>query len=235
MQWRYEPAADLNKSLEERLRDFPRQPHLWMYALRSLAALLLRAWLRIYHRFEIRGRENLPLGRSFVMVANHQSHVDAPSLTAAIPLRQLHRAFPAAAADYFFSSLQRSAFSAIVINALPFDREAGGAESLEVCRCLLRNPGNILILFPEGTRSKTGEIGRFRSGIARLVAGTDVPVVPCHLGGAHAAFPKGAALPRPAKLILTIGRPRVYEAADQGAVERICTELHADVCALRDG
>lgn len=237
MEWRYEPAADLDKSLAQRLRGFPREPHLWIYALRSLAALLLRAWLRIYHRYEIRGREHLPIGRSFILVANHQSHLDAPSLTAAIPLRHLHRVFPAAAADYFFSSVPRSAFSSIVVNGLPFDRETKGAESLEACRQLLQNSGNVLIIFPEGTRSASGEIGRFRSGIARLAAGTDLPVVPCHLAGAQRAFPKGAAFPRPAKLVLTIGRPRVFELppASNADIERICAELRDAVCALRDG
>jgi 1-acyl-sn-glycerol-3-phosphate acyltransferase len=236
MEWRYEPAADLDKNLVERLRKFPREPHLWIYVLRSLAALLLRAWLRLYHRYEVRGAENLPIGRSFIMVANHQSHLDAPSLIAAIPLRHLHRVFPAAAADYFFGSVPRSAFSAIVVNGLPFDRETKGAESLEVCRQLLRNAGNILLIFPEGTRSVSGEIGRFRSGIARLAAGTDVPVVPCHLAGAHRAFPKGAVFPRPAKLVLTIGRSRRFEQPVTGKteVERICAELRDAVCALAD-
>ena len=111
-----------------------------MYLLRTITALLIRAWLRLYHRLEIQSAERLPIGQSFIMVANHQSHLDALSLTAAIPLRYLHRAFPAAAADYFFKSVPRSAFSSIVINGLPFDRQARGADSLTLCRELLQNP-----------------------------------------------------------------------------------------------
>ena len=75
-------------------------------------------------------------------MGNHTSHLDAPCLLASLPLRRLHRTFPAAAADYFFSSLPRSAFSAVFINALPFDREVKGAESLTVCGRLLEDPGN---------------------------------------------------------------------------------------------
>ena len=121
-----------------------------MYALRVLAALLQRAWLKLYHRLEICGAERLPVGQSFVIVANHQSHLDAPSLAAAIPMKWLHRAFPAAAADYFFKSTPKSVFYSVVFNALPFERKSKGAQSLAVCRELLQNKGNILIIFPEG-------------------------------------------------------------------------------------
>lgn len=233
-EWTYAPPADLAQPLAERLKGFPREPEMWMYALRSGAAAVIRAWLGVYHRFRIHGREHLPTAGSFVMVGNHESHLDAPCLLAALPWRTLHRAFPAAAADYFFQSLPTAAFSSIVINALPFDREAKGAESLAVCRALLETPGNVLILFPEGTRSTTGELGRFRSGIGRLVEGTDVPVVPCRLVGAHRAWPKGAAIPRPAKLDLHIGAPRSFGHLQPGreTVGTICRELQEAVAGL---
>jgi CDP-diacylglycerol--glycerol-3-phosphate 3-phosphatidyltransferase len=128
----------------------------------------------------------------------------------AVPLAKIHRTFPAAAADYFFSSLPRSAISAILINALPFNREAKGAESLAICTKLLENKGNILIIFPEGTRTTSGEMGRFRSGIGRLVAGTDLAVLPCYLEGGLRAWPKGKLLPRPYKLRLRIGTAQTY-------------------------
>ncbi len=233
-EWEYQPAADLEQSLAERLQSFPREPDMTIYALRSMAALLLRAWLRLYHRYRVTGRANLPTTGSFVMVANHSSHLDALCLLASLPLRSLHRAFPAAAADYFFSSMPRSAFSAIFINALPFERQLKGGQSLMVCGELLANPGNVLVLFPEGTRSETGELGRFRSGIGRLVAGRDVPVVPCYLHGAFRAWPKGAAVPRPHPLRLMIGEPRSYGSREpsRAAVGEIVEELHQAVCEL---
>jgi len=233
--WNYATAPDLNQSLAQRLRRFPRQPHLWMFVLRFLAALFLRGWLKVWHRFSVEGRENLPLGESFVLVANHQSHLDALCLKAGMPLGELHRTFPAAAADYFFASLPSSAFTAVVINGLPFDRKVDGEASLARCRELLQTPGNVLILFPEGTRSATGELGRFRSGIGRLIEGTDVPVVPCHLEGAFEAMPKGSRFPRPRKLRLRIGKARRFGKGLSGreAVTRICTELQAAVAGLQ--
>jgi 1-acyl-sn-glycerol-3-phosphate acyltransferase len=208
--WRYQPAADLELPLAERLRRFPREPDLTVYALRSAAALVLRGWLKVYHRLEITGRENLPLERSFVMVANHGSHLDTLALLAALPLHKLHRAFPAAAQDYFFVNTPRLAMAAVVVNALPFGRQTHIRHSLELCRALLANPGNILVLFPEGTRSTTGEIGEFKPGIGLLAAGTDIPVVPCHLAGAFEAWPKGKLMPRPGRLRLRIGTARTF-------------------------
>jgi 1-acyl-sn-glycerol-3-phosphate acyltransferase len=207
-----------------------------VYALRSGFQIALRAFLRSYFRLNVRGREHLPVDESFVMVCNHSSHLDALCLLSSLPLRRVHRAFPVAAADYFFSSLPRTFISVIFVNGLPFDRESKGGESLEVCRQLLARPGgNILILFPEGTRGASGTIGRFRSGIGRLVAGTGIPVVPCHLSGAREAFPKGALLPRPRALRLHIGRARTFRDVsprDHDGVESLCAQLRDDVVAL---
>lgn len=233
--WTYETAEDLEKPLAERLRAFPREPDMTVYALRSLAALALRGWLRAYHRLEIVGAERLPREGSFVMVANHASHLDTLSMLSAVPLAKRHRAFPAAAADYFFRSLPRSAVSAIFVNALPFHRKVRSDQSLNLCRALLSNPGNILILFPEGTRSVSGEIAPFRPGIGLLLAGTEIPAVPCRLFGAREAWPKGAAIPRPKKIRLVIGEPRAYASTPKsraGALE-IAEDLRSAVLSLQ--
>lgn len=233
MTWQYEPAPDLAQPLAERLRRFPREPDLTIYGLRSLAALFLRGWLRFYHRLEIVGRENLPAQGSFVMVANHTSHLDTLCLLSALPLRKLHRAFPAAAQDYFFVSVPRLAVAAVVVNALPFGRQKHIRQSLELCRLLLANPGNVLILFPEGTRTATGQMGEFKPGIGLLVAGTHFPVVPCHLTGGFTAWPKGKLIPRPRKLCLRIGLPRNYSTLSPGreAAEEVCADLQKAVAA----
>ena len=105
--WNYDPARDLEKPMIERLRHFPREPDILVYGLRLSAAFLVRFWLRLYHRLSIRGLENLPAEGSFVMVANHSSHLDVLCLLAALPWSRLHRTFPAAAQDYFFVNAPR--------------------------------------------------------------------------------------------------------------------------------
>jgi 1-acyl-sn-glycerol-3-phosphate acyltransferase len=234
MSWSYEPAGDLDQSLAERLRRFPREPDIAVYGARSLAALTIRFWLQLYHRFEVIGAQHLPREGSFVMVANHASHLDTLCLLSALPMRKLHRAFPAAAQDYFFVSAPRLAIAAVIVNALPFGRKGQVRNSIELCRNLLLNPGNVLILFPEGTRTRTGEMGEFKPGIGLLAAGSEIPVVPCHLAGAFEAWPKGSFFPRPRRLRLRIGEPRNYATLPPGrdSSVRISEDLRNAVMAL---
>ena len=232
--WHYDTAQDLNQPFIDRLRRFPREPVMLVYGIRLLAALLMRSWLRVYHRLRIVGCEHLPTDRSFVLVANHASHLDALCLLSALPLRKLHRVFPAAAEDYFFVSTPRLILSAVVINALPFDRHMDPQHSLNLCQQLLEHPGNILVIFPEGTRSVTGEIDRFKLGVGLVLAGTPYPVVPCYLHGTYAAWPKGAWFPKPRRVQVTIGQPRAYAHLSPGKASaiQICQELRDAVLAL---
>jgi 1-acyl-sn-glycerol-3-phosphate acyltransferase len=190
--------------------------------------------LKIYHRFEIIGSENLRTNRSLVIIANHSSHLDTLCLLAALPLRKLHRTFPVAAADYFFQNVPRTFVAAVVTNALPFARQVRVRQSLSICSALLNDSENILIIFPEGTRSRTGETRDFKSGIGALVAGRDVTVLPCYLQGAFRAWPKGRRLPRPRKVRLIVGAPRNYSSRTANKVEicAIAAELHEAVKAL---
>ncbi len=235
--WQYTPSEALDLNAVERLKHFPREPEMYVYALRSAGALALRTWLRLWHRFEVVGLENLPQEGSFVMVANHGSHLDALCMLSALPLRKLHRAFPVAAKDYFFRNLHGLGFSVVLLNAIPFERSARASHSLALCRQLLTQPGNTLILFPEGTRTQTGNLGPFKPGIGALVAGTDIPVVPCYLEGAYQAFPKGAKVPRPRKVRLRIGQPLTFADVPDSreGVHRVAEDLFRAVTQLGGG
>jgi 1-acyl-sn-glycerol-3-phosphate acyltransferase len=234
--WQYDSAQDLDQTMVERLRHFPREPDMLVYGLRSLVALIIRFLLRVYCRFEIEGEQHLRSNRSFVLVANHSSHLDTVCLLSALPLRRLHRAFPAAAADYFFKSVPRTWIATVVANALPFARQNNVRHSLAICTELLANAGNVLIIFPEGTRSTNGALQEFKPGIGALLAGRDIPVLPCYLDGASRAWPKGKRLPRPRKVRLIIGAPRNYvlQPPERSASAAIAAELHGAVKQLRD-
>jgi 1-acyl-sn-glycerol-3-phosphate acyltransferase len=216
----YDSVRDVDQAPIDRLRQFPREPDMLVHGLRSLGALIIRGLLHIYNHFEIIGHQNLRTNRSLVIVANHCSHIDTLCLLAALPLRKLHRAFPAAA---------------ILVNALPFARQARVRQSLSLCRELLANPGTILIIFPEGTRSTTGEVGEFKSGIGALVAGTEVAVAPCFVDGSFQAWPKGKRFPRPRKVRLIIGTPRNYRVRGTDKIDicAIAAELREAVNQLR--
>ena len=218
----------------DRLRQFPREPDMLIYGVRSIFALIIRGLLRIYNRFEIVGDENLRTNRSLVIVANHCSHLDTLCILAALPLRKLHRAFPAAASDYFFKSVPRLWAAAVLVNALPFGRSGRTRASLAMCNELLANPGTILIIFPEGTRSLTGDINEFKSGIGALVASRDFEVVPCFVDGSFRAWPKGQRFPRPRKVRLIVGPARDYRTrgTDKDEICAIAAELQAAVAKL---
>ena len=232
--WQPDRAAYAGRWWPRRLCAVPRRPTALIHIVRSAAALATRAYLRMYHRLEIAGGGNLPADGSFVMVANHTSHLDGLCMLTALPLHRLDRAYPAAADDYFFVSLPRIAASTIFINAMPFGRREHVRESIDIARRLLRERGNVLILFPEGTRSTSGEMGEFRPGIGSVVAGLDVPVVPCAIRGAQQAMPKGSGFPRPRKICLSIGRPRNYAAMGRGkdAARQVSRELNDAVREL---
>lgn len=225
--WQYQPPEDLDQTLVERLRRFPREPDMLTYGARIAAACMIRAWLRIYHRLTVTGRENLPTNESFILVSNHTSHLDTPMILSALPLRKIHRVFPAAAQDFFFVNLPRLAVASVIINALPFDRKANFRHSIQMCQELLKNEGNVLLLFPEGTRTVTGELGEFKAGVGLMLAGMPYPVVPCYVDGAFRAWPKGKRFPRPRRVRLTIGQPRRYAHLKCG--KKSALEITADL------
>ena len=136
----------------------------------------------------------------------------------------------------FFRSAATAALAATALNALPIRRENTSAEDLALLRRRLAEHGLAFILFPEGTRSRDGVLGRFRPGLGAFVAGSAVPVVPCYLHGAHACWPASRALPRPGKLRLTIGPPLRFDDApiDRKGWKHVALAAERAVHALRD-
>lgn len=232
--WTFRPDPTLGLPLAEQLTVFPRASDPAQSVVRLGWNLGVRAWLRLYFRLRVSGREHLPSDGRFVLVANHSSHLDAVSLAAALPVSAIDRTFAVAARDYFFSSLGRSLFSAVLLNALPFDRHARDRSSLELCADVLRVGRGALIMFPEGTRSLDGRIQPFKRGIGMLAAGTDLPVVPAYIEGAHRAWPKGSRFPRPLRVRVTIGEPRTFAdvPADREGQMRVAAEVERAVREL---
>ncbi len=211
--WNMRPARDHGLTHAERLRSHGRERGLGSLATAAGWRAIVRFYLNTAHGLRVEGLERLPPA-PFVMVANHSSHLDALTLAAALPRRLAANAFALAAGDTFFSSTPVTAFAAYAVNALPVWRRRTTARDLDALRERLHEDRAVLILFPEGTRTRDGAMAAFRSGVGALVAGTAVPVVPCFLAGAHAAWPAGQRLPRPGPVRLVIGAPLGF--ADAG-------------------
>lgn len=205
--WKLEPARDQHLEPMERYRSSQREGGLFESIMRLGWWIFLRTAFRIWNRLQVRGREHLPANPSFVIVANHASHLDAPLLTSILPLGLRDQTFPIAARDVFFERLSLAAFSAVFVNAFPVARGASGRHFLSDVRDRLLSQPSVVILFPEGTRTRTGEMNAFKSGIGMLVAGTEIPVVPCFIDGARRAMPPEAWLARPRKLSIRIAPP----------------------------
>jgi 1-acyl-sn-glycerol-3-phosphate acyltransferase len=233
-EWRFEPAHDLGLSAEERRLSLRREVGLESAISCFLWRSITRSYLAIAHRLEIRGRENLPAHAPFILVANHASHLDAIILGGILPLRFVGAVFPIAAGDTFFTKRASSIFATAFMNALPIWRKNCGAHSLEDLRERLLRGACVYILFPEGTRTRTGKMGPFKPGLGRLVAGTRIPTVPCHLSGTFAALPSSGTVPRWKKISVRVGKPLSFAETtnDRAGWESIATATENAVRAL---
>jgi 1-acyl-sn-glycerol-3-phosphate acyltransferase len=136
-----------------------------------------------------------------IFVANHASHLDTPLILLSLPDEWRRRTAVAAAADYFFDTWWRAVGSALLFNTFPIDRRGGSMSA---------TPGEVLadgwslVIFPEGTRSQDGWVGRFRMGAAYLACEHGVPVVPVAHRGTFAAMPRGQGWPSRGRRQLTV-------------------------------
>lgn len=177
-------------------------PGWWSRLLKHLFfGLLVRPLVLVVMGLNVRHRERLPRAGPAILVANHNSHLDTLVLMTLVPARLLGRTRPVAAADYFLARRSVAWFSLHVLGVLPVLR--GGRRSdraydpLAHCRQVL-DRGEIVVLFPEGTRGEAERVARFKSGIAHLALDRpQVPVIPLFLHGLGKSLPKGARLPIP--------------------------------------
>ncbi|MCA8919577.1 MAG: 1-acyl-sn-glycerol-3-phosphate acyltransferase [Planctomycetes bacterium] len=206
-EFEYEPSADMGLTPRERLQSVHREAGLVATFMHRLWWAFVRVYLRVWHRARVEGRENLPTQVPFVLIANHTSHLDTMLLAAYMPGRLRDKVFPIAAGDTFFAKTWTSIFAALCLNALPVWRKKVGSHALSALRERLVDECCGYILFPEGTRTRDGKLTKFKPGLGMLLAGTDVPVIPCHLDGAFEALPAGKRFPRPRRLVLRVGKP----------------------------
>jgi 1-acyl-sn-glycerol-3-phosphate acyltransferase len=142
----------------------------------------------------VEGRDHLDdLKPPVMFIANHASHLDTPLVLCSLPKEWRHRTAVAAATDYFFDVKWRAATTALVFNTFPIER-TGGKGATATARKLIDEGWNLLV-FPEGTRSRDGWMGRWRHGASSLCLEYGIPAVPIALRGTFAAMPRGRSWP----------------------------------------
>lgn len=159
---------------------------------------LLGPAIDFYTRRRVLGREHFDgLDAPVVLVANHSSHMDTPTILRSLPRKWRQRTAVAAAADYFYRKRLVAHAVSLLLNTVPMQRRGGGLDPTSTSHVdrLMEQRWNLLI-FPEGTRSRDGRVGRLRSGAAVLAANHDLAIVPVHVTGTHSAMPPGRRWPR---------------------------------------
>ncbi|MFG0257010.1 MAG: lysophospholipid acyltransferase family protein [Phycisphaerales bacterium JB043] len=196
--------------------------------LQLLVGCLLTVYLHLYHRLRIEGKERIPRTTPFVLIANHESHLDTLVLLAALPTRLRGHVFPLAAGDTFFTSRPRAILLTATLNLLQMRRASSNRHALNDLRGRLLEGGTALILYPEGTRGDGSSLAPFKPGIGCLVAGTTIPVIPCQLSGCGRSLPKTKSLPRPHRITVRFGEPLTFESHENTKEDwsRIASGLH---------
>ena len=149
----------------------------------------------IYTPVTVQGQENIP-NDSFIACSNHNSHLDVALLS--VSTRKTYNQMAMLAAkDYFFDSWVRRTLINMVMNLIPIDRKVNGVRkfsienTLSLCKAFMNFEKRNLIMFPEGTRGKPGEILPFHLGAAKFSIHLNKPILPTVIYGSHLVWPRG--------------------------------------------
>lgn len=168
-------------------------------------------------RGRVFGRRNVPLTGGVLLVCNHQSFFDPILATLALPRECHYMARDSLFRNRWFRRLIES------LNAFPIKRATADVGAIkETLRRLKR--GALVTAFPEATRTRDGSVQPMQSGVVLLARKARVPLVPTLILGAYEAWPRQAALPRPAPIIVAYARP-LWPAEMEGRSDQECIEL----------
>lgn len=192
---------------------------------------LFRATYATYFRWHVYNPENVPVDGSVILASNHASFLDPPLVGSGLPrdinylARESLFRFPG------IGALLRS------WNAVPVDRDGGGARGLKAILDRLLADGAI-ILFPEGTRTPDGQLQAARSGIGLTVIKSTAPVVPVRVFGTYRAYGRDLKFPRPYRVSVKYGRPMNFGAlraeaktCDKARLKEIYQEVANEIMA----
>ncbi len=204
-----------------------------------LKYILLGPLLRLLYRPKVSGLENVPESGPVIMAINHNSFVDSIFL----PL-MVKRPMTFLAKDEYFTTpgfkgfWMRTFFKGV--GQVPIDRSGGNASEAAL-RTGVRvlDSGNVLGIYPEGTRSPDGRLYRGHTGVARMALAANARVVPVALRGTREIQPAGSNIPRVRRVYISIGEPldfSRYEGMDNDrfVLRSMTDEIMYEIMALSD-
>src|SRR5204863_10188658 len=142
-----------------------------------------------------------------ILASNHQSYLDPPLV-----------GIVAERAIFFLTrkTLLEGAFLGWLLpklNVIPVDQEGGDRNALKILIRLLK-AGEGVLIFPEGERTRDGQLGSALPGLGFVIAKTLAPVVPMRIFGAREALPRGSGRVRPRPITIVVGEPIYFTSAD---------------------
>lgn len=174
-----------------------------------LCYIFLKPIVKIIWIKEVRGEKNVPKG-NFILAANHQSHWDQ----VIAPYVVVPRAF-----TYLGQIDKYEGFEGFLRNLLykiggviPIHRYNEESKKAAIKECVQRlKKGEVLIMYPEGTRSRDGKIGKGKTGIAKIHLESKVPILPIAIKGNFEIMPVGKVFPKFKKIIkINVGKPMFF-------------------------
>ena len=184
---------------------------------------IVRPLVLIVMGVNIRNRAGLVKMAPAIVVANHNSHLDAMLLISMFPQSFLKRVRPVGAEDYFFQNKWLAWFALKIIGIIPLNRTLSSVkeDSQAGCSEALRR-GDILLLFPEGSRGEPEQLAEFKTGVAHLAKRhPEVPVIPVFMQGLGKALPKGEWVLIPVVCDVVVGEPMYWSGTRQEFMSRL--------------
>ncbi|HYZ79904.1 MAG TPA: 1-acyl-sn-glycerol-3-phosphate acyltransferase [Solirubrobacteraceae bacterium] len=179
--------------------------------LYGMVRISFQLFFHIYFRFKRIGREHVPKHGPVIIASNHRSFID-PFVIACMARRPMY--YVAKKEIFLYNRLLAWALASL--GAFPVDRGAGDADFIETAKAILAR-GDIVLIFPEGTRTRPGSLGRPKRGVGRLALETGAPVVPVAVIGTEAVR-QGWRI-RPHKVRIRAGRALRFPQVDHPSLE----------------
>jgi len=166
----------------------------------DIATTTMKALLLSFSRWEVKGRENVPLNGPLIVVANHLNLADPPLLSASIPRRIIFMVKQ----ELYYS--KRGGHFVRAFGAFPVHRGRFDREALEQAIKVLKN-GSVLGMFPEGTRSPNAQMQRGEPGVSLIALRSEAPILPIGISGTERITGVKEVVFGHPHITVTIGRP----------------------------
>ncbi len=199
-EWKYAPPP----TPYDLVRDSP-----LMRMARLGAHLILRWGVRHYNGLDVVNRENILANWPCIITPNHSSHLDTVAIVASLPSSSSNHTYALAAKDYFFRNPFIAFFARLIANVIPFDRTGGEKTGIKLA-LQKQEKGDAILIFPEGTRSTSGNMGQFKKEAVLLSRKAKMPIIPAYIQGTRESMPKSRSIPRRTKITVIFGQPVRY-------------------------